>query len=504
MQHRRVGTYLMVQESAICIIIIHFHNLWSIPRMNRHMISLAVLILACPVFSAHGFSQSKSQGVGAATIQNLSVSLADLALKVRPSVVQVRTVGYGAIEGKAAGLVASQRGTGSGVILDSDGFIVTNAHVVNGAKSIEVILNETNLQSASNSAELLEKRSVAARLIGMDEEIDLAVIKIDRTGLPPLSLVDSDSLRQGQIVLAFGNPMALENSVSMGVISSTERAVEPDDAAVYIQTDAPINPGNSGGALVDAQGRLAGINTFILSQSGGSEGIGFAIPANVVKRVYAELRKEGHIHHGHIGIRALTITSSLAAGLQLPRDWGVIIEDVEPDGPADEAGLQPGDFVTAVDGKTVRDRRQFLIAIDRHAIGDVMQVNILRGSNKVETKVTVQERADDPNRFMEMVMENSNLVARLGILAIDMNKSLLKLIPELRGPALVLVAARVAGLQGSEAGLLPGDLIISLNGKAVSSVEALRELLGKIQSGSPAVLQIQRDDILKYIVLDLF
>jgi serine protease Do len=471
--------------------------------MNRHKLSLLILILAWPgFFSANGFCQSGNQAEGAVTIQSLSTSLADLALKVRPSVVQIRTVGYGNVEGQAAGLVASQQGTGSGVILDSDGFIVTNAHVVKGAKRIDVWLNETS-QQGDSSAELSQKRSAAAHLIGMDQDTDLAVIKVDRTGLLPLLLADSDSLRQGQIVLAIGNPMALENSVSMGVISSAERQLNPGDPAVYIQTDAPINPGNSGGPLVNAHGKLAGINAFIFSQSGGSEGIGFAIPANVVQRVYEELRKAGHIHHGHIGIRALPVTPSLAAGLQLPRDWGVIIEDVEPEGPSDQAGLRPGDFVTGVDGQTIRNLRQFLIAIDRHAVGDVMQVSILRGAGKVEAKVTVQERADDPNRYIDMVRENSSLVPRLGILAVDVNENVLKKISELRKPAGVLVAALVADLPGAEEGLQPGDLIISLNSKDVSNVEALRALLDNLQTGSPVVLQIQREDQLRFIVLDL-
>ncbi len=471
--------------------------------MNRHLLCYSVLIFACPgLFSAHGFCQSRNQAESGMTIQNLSVSLADLAQKVRPSVVQIRTIGYGTVEGQETGLVASQRGTGSGVILDSNGFIVTNAHVVKGAKYIEVWLNES-LPPGSSPVEPLQKRSAVAHLIGLDRDTDLAVIKIDRIGLAPLSFTDSDSLRQGQIVMAFGNPMALENSVSMGVISSAERQLQSDDPGVYIQTDAPINPGNSGGPLVDAQGRLAGINTFIFSQSGGSEGIGFAIPANVVKRIYAELRKEGHIHHGHIGIRPLAVTPSLAAGLQLPQDWGVILEDVEPGGPSDDAGLQPGDFVTVVDGKTIQDLHQLLIAIDQHAIGDVMQVSVLRGTDKVETKVIVQERSDDPNRFMDMVRENSNLVSRLGILAIDINEPLMKMLPELRKPANVLVAARVAGLPETEEGLAPGDLIISFNSKEVPSVEALRGFLRNLQPGSPVVLQIQREDQLRLIVLDL-
>ena len=469
---------------------------------SRILVLPALILIFLGFIPDAGFCQSRNQSDTAGTIQNLSVSLADLALKVRPSVVQIRTIGFETVKPGTSGFVASQRGTGSGVILDSDGFIVTNAHVVKGARHIEVWLNEALQQNGSLTA-LAQKKSAIARLIGMDQNTDLAVLKIDRTGLPSLSLADSDSLRQGQIVMAFGSPMALENSASIGVISSAERHLSSEDPDIYIQTDAPINPGNSGGALVDAQGRLAGINTFIFSQSGGSEGIGFAIPANVVKRIYTELRKEGHVHHGHIGIRVLSVTPSLAAGLQLPRDWGVIIEDVEPGGPSDHAGLHPGDYLLVADGKDIKDLHQLLMAIDRHAIGDILQINALRGQEKIEAKITVQEREDDPNRFQEMVSENANLIPGLGILALDVNENLLKILPELRKPAGVLVAALVTGSQESEDGLAPGDLIISLNGTSVFNIETLRKLLGELKVGSPVVLQIQREDQLKFVVLDL-
>jgi serine protease Do len=472
--------------------------------MNRHWLRLIVSALAWVwIFPAASFSQPTVQGESTVTLKNLSASIADIVKKVRPSVVQVRTIGYGTAEGQELGWVVARRGTGSGVILDAAGFIVTNAHVVKGASNIEVWLDETNQQSAGNDTGMMDRRSAPATLVGMDAEADLAVIKIDRTGLAALSLGDSDMLRQGQIVLAFGNPMALENSVTMGVISSTERQFKPEDPAVYIQTDAPINPGNSGGPLVDAQGRLIGINTFILSQSGGSEGMGFAIPANTVGRIYAELRKAGHTHHGRIGILALTVTPSLAAGLKLPRDWGVILEDVQPGGPADRAGLQPGDLVTAADGAAIRAVRQLLSAVDRHALGEGLKINVLRGTDKVEATVIVEERPDDPNRFLELVSEKTNLVSQLGILAIDMNEELSKLVTDLRKPAGVVVAARVAGLPGSEEGLVSGDLIISLNGESVPNVEGLRALLGKMQPGSPLVLQIQRDDHLQFVVVEM-
>jgi serine protease Do len=460
-----------------------------------------VFLLTLPV---DAFCQSGIQTGNALTLDNFSSSVAALAQKVRPSVVQIRTIGYGSGEEQEVGLVTAQRGTGSGVILDSAGFIITNAHVVKGARYIDVWLNEANLKIGSGAAGIADKRSATATLVGVDWEADLAVIKIDRTGLAPLTLADSDMLSQGQIVLAFGNPMGLENSVSMGVISSVERQLKLEDPAVYIQTDAPINPGNSGGALVDTQGRLVGINTLILSQSGGNEGIGFAIPSNVVKRIYAELSKAGHTHHGRIGILALTVTPSLAAGLDLPRDWGVILEDVEPEGSADRAGLKPGDLIMAADGVTMRDVHQFLGAIDRHTIGEVLKVSALRGTDKIEAAVTVEERPDDPNRFLEMVKEKANLVSRLGVLAIDMDEQSQKMASELRKPAKVVVAARIAGTQNSEDdGLAPGDLIISLNGKTVANLEDLRSILRDMKTGSPAVLQIQREDQLRFIALEL-
>ena len=464
----------------------------------------SVLLFACAGFiSTQGLCRTSNQTEDAVAIRDLSASLAELSVKIRPSLVQIRTIGYGSLEGSPDGSVAPQRGTGSGVILDSEGFIVTNAHVVKGARNIEVWLNESGSGPDGGTGEPMQKKSASAVLVGMDQDSDLAVIKVDRSGLKPLVFADSNALRQGQIVLAFGNPMALEDSVTMGVISSAERQLEPDDPGVYIQTDAPINPGNSGGPLVDAQGRLAGINTFILSHSGGSEGIGFAIPSNVVQRVYKELRKSGRIRHGHIGIVPLSVTPSLAAGLHLPRDWGVILEDVEPGGPSDTAGLQPGDFVLTVDGQTIANMHQLGRAIDRHVAGDVMQMAVLRGGNQVEAKITVEERPDELNSFLELVTDKSDLVARLGILAIDLNESLLKMTSELRKPAGVLVTAHVAGLSDSGELLQPGDLLISLNGKEVQSVESLRSILAEMPLGSPAVLQIQREDRLKFIVLDL-
>ncbi len=470
--------------------------------MNKFFFGLSLWLLGLLNFIPPcGFCQTGGAD-NSGTMQDLSRSFADLAQKIRASVVQIRTIGYGSVEGGEVGVVVSQFGTGSGIIFDSDGFIVTNAHVVKGARYIEVWLQE-HRQPDDPSSEISQKRSAAARLVGIDLNTDLAVLKIDRTGLPPISMADSDSLQQGQIVLAFGSPMALEDSVTMGVISSAERQLNLEDPAVYIQTDAPINPGNSGGPLVDVRGRLVGINTFIFSQSGGNEGIGFAIPANTVKRIYKELRSAGLVHHGYIGVRPLAVTPFLAAGLQLPRDWGVILEDVEPQGPSDEAGLMPGDLVVSIDGETITRLHQLLMIVDKHQIGDALKVTYLRGSEKSEAEVIVRAQPEDPNRYLETVNENADFVSGLGVLATDVNDDLLKSIPELRRPAGVLVTALVAGFAGLEEGLAPGDLIISLNGKPVFDVDSLRKLLGNQQAGNPIVLQIQRGNRLRFIVMDL-
>ncbi len=190
-----------------------------------------------------------------------------------------------------------------------------------------------------------EVKLLEAKLIGMDRDMDVAVIKIERTGLPHLQFGNSDAVRQGELVMAFGNPRGLEGSVSMGIVSSTARELHPDDFLAYIQTDAPINPGNSGGPLIDAQGRVVGINTFILSQSGGSEGLGLRSPATSSTPCTRSFARKGTCIAARIGISVQTITPPIAEGLGLARDWGVVVGDVSPEGPADKAGVKPGDVV---------------------------------------------------------------------------------------------------------------------------------------------------------------
>jgi len=246
-----------------------------------------------------------------------------LTSEVGKAVVAIYVTALGQVSAGPPGtapVLGRQRKGGSGVIVSPDGFIVTNNHVVDGARQVFVVLPEP--ASEENPATSLVRpvgRRLAAQIVGTDLETDLAVLKIEATDLPYLELDDSDDVRPGNMVFAFGSPLGLESSVTMGVVSAVGRQLEPDAPMAYIQTDAPINPGNSGGPLVSARGKVIGINTLIISQSGGSEGIGFASPSNIVDAVYRQIREFGRMRRGVIGINAQTITPQLARGLRLPR-----------------------------------------------------------------------------------------------------------------------------------------------------------------------------------------
>ena len=258
---------------------------------------------------------------------------------------------------KASSALGRERALGSGVIVDSDGYIVTNAHVVKGADRVRVALDSAdNRRIASRRfAESARGRILPARIIGVSKLIDLAVLKVEATGLPTLPIGRYNRVQKGEIVLAFGSPEGLQNSVAFGLVSSVLRQQNPDDQMVYIQTDAAINPGNSGGPLVDVEGNVVGIDTFIYSKSGGNEGLGFAIPGGIVRFAYEEIRKYGRVRRRAIGVDLQSLTPELAGGLGLSTDVGAIISDVEPGGPADRAGLKTGDVVVSLDGFPVNN-----------------------------------------------------------------------------------------------------------------------------------------------------
>jgi serine protease Do len=432
-------------------------------------------------------------------LSRFSQSLEALSERVRPAVVQILTTGYA----ETGGLLSRQRATGSGVILDPDGYVVTNAHVVQGARRIQVVL--AGLASGPPNAQSILKapgRVVGAVLVGIDRETDLAVLKVAEKNLPFLSLGDSKELRPGELVLAFGSPLGLENSVTMGVVSAVARQIHPEDRMIYIQTDASINPGSSGGPLVDGEGRLIGINTSILTQSGGNEGIGFAAPSNIVANVFEQVRKTGRVRRGEIGVYAQTITPALAAGLGLPQDWGVLLSDVLPGGPAARAGLRIGDVVLKLDGKVMENARQLEVNLYHRAVGGIVSMEVRRGAQTQTFLATVTERARDPERLADTVSPERNAVPRLGLLALDLEEVQAQLPGPLRAKAGVVVAAAATDGSSGADPLLPGDVIYSVNQEPVVSVQKLREVLARIKPSEPVVVQLERNGGLRFITFE--
>jgi serine protease Do len=426
-------------------------------------------------------------------------SIEALVRTVNPSVVQVFVSGLAPTAGVVtdpSDLVTTQRGSGSGVIVQSDGYIVTNAHVVRGASRIRV-----EIPTRPEGQSLLARRSrvAPARIIGVDEETDIAVLRVEERGLTALPFGDSDELRSGQLVLAFGSPLGLQNSVSLGIVSAVARQLEPESPMVYIQTDASINLGNSGGPLVDARGRLMGINTLILSGGTSTAGPGFAAPSNIVRTVFEQIRKTGRVRRGEIGVRAQTITPTLAAGLGLKRDQGTVLADVAPGSPADKAGLSVGDLVLTLDGKPMENGRQLHVNLYRREVGEIVRLEILRGDQPTTVTVSVAERADPLSAATLLTDPRENVVPRLGILAATLDPKLAAFLPLRSKAGVVVASASATALDSDNGGLMPGDVIHAVNGQWISDLPALRGAVDGAKPGAPLVLQIERRGALMYL-----
>jgi serine protease Do len=317
--------------------------------------------------------------------------------------------------------------------------------------------------------------------------------------LPALPFGDSDALRSGQLVLAFGSPLGLESSVSMGVVSAVARQLNPEDPMIYIQTDATINPGNSGGALVDTDGRLVGVNTLIYSQSGGSEGIGFAAPSNIVRNVFSQIRKYGRVRRGEIGVSTQTITPLMAEALGLTFDAGVIVADVAAGGPAGKAGLEPGDIVLSLDGKPMENGRQFRINVYTRGVGEQVALEVRRGTRTLAVRVPVAERENDTGQ-LEALIGSQQVIRDLGIIALDLTPTIAEMLPTLRREKGAVVARVTPQTPYSQQGRLqPGDVIYAVNGKFVSSVEELKSAMAGLKPSAAAVLLIERESTLMYL-----
>jgi serine protease Do len=439
-------------------------------------------------------------------LKQLSSSLEEVSQRCGRAVVQIFVRSYATPENpdQNGPLLTAESSSGSGILLTPDGFILTNSHVVKAAHSVKVQLNMRLKAEVPDRNQPLYNLPIDAKIVGIDRETDLAVIKIEGKNLPYLQFADSRQLKQGEIVLALGNPLGLDNSMSMGVVSATSRQIKPDDPMEYIQTDAPINPGNSGGPLLDTAGDVIGINTFILTQSGGSEGIGFAIPSNIARHVYEQLRTHGHVHRSQLGITGQTVTPVLAEGLTLPIDRGVIVSDVQSDGPASRAGVEKDDIITGLDGRPISSLHQLEARIFRVPPGTKLSVQLQRGEDKVDLPVTTQEQeGSELDTLADAVDPARNLVPQLGIVGLDLTKAVLELMPDLRRPAGVVIVARNASPPYSGALLQTGDVIYQVNHEVIGSVSQLKSALSKMKPGDSAVLLVEREGHLIYVPLQL-
>ena len=462
---------------------------------------LLLLVLAA---LASGSARAEGPTAGANVLRDLDTAASRLVDRMSPAVVQVLVSGYGTMDGSAragAAVVTRQHALGSGVIVDPDGYVLTNAHVIRGARRIVVVLSSAAAGGAARGG-TVKRRLFDATMVGTDRMTDLALLKIAATGLPVLPLESRSRVRQGGLVFAIGSPEGLASTVTMGVVSATERQAELESPMTFIQTDTPINPGNSGGALVDVEGHLVGINTFIFSESGGSQGLGFAIPAPTARFVYDSLRKFGRVRRVEVGVSAQAITPALAGGLGLTRDWGVLVADVSLEGPARLAGLRTGDIIDTVDGRPIDSLAALSESLYLHSVEAPVKLGVLRGDQRLVLEVRASEAKDPEETLADLANARDHMVRKLGILGLTVSTKLAGLV-RLRSGTGVIVAARMLDGTSIDAGLEVGDVIHEVNRTPVDSVEALRSALRPLKPGDPLVLLIERQETFHFLATEM-
>jgi serine protease Do len=460
--------------------------------------SCRTLLIALSLLGANGLRGQAAPQKSA--LAQLSGAIREVTDRVSPAVVEVIVNGYGASDdgGHVANQISRRQSSGSGVVVDSSGYIVTNAHVIQGAINVKVLA-----QPAAGSHKSLLAAPVDAKVLGIDRESDLALLKIDAQRLPVLPFGNSDKLRQGDLVLAIGSPLGLQNSVSMGVVSAAGRAISDENPILYIQTDASINPGNSGGALVDQDGSLVGINSFIATQSGGNEGIGFAIPSNVVRNVYEQLKQKGRVSRGSVRAFVQNVTPAMAKGLGLPVQRGVIVADVEPGGPAERAGLKRKDIILSLNGYQADTARRFDADINRRQGGEKIELQVQRADERIPIELVVEERSAPWDPLADMVSPEKNLIPRLGILCIEIDERVQKLLPDLRGLYGLIVAAKSPDGQAQFIDLQPGDVIHKINELPVAFLAVFQKMIDEFDRGDAVVLQIERDGRYRFVAFEI-
>jgi len=380
-----------------------------------------------------------------------------------------------------------EQSLGSGVILTADGYLLTNNHVVESASQIRV--------------SLADKRELKAKIVGADPRTDIAVLKVEEKNLPVLPIADSSQVKAGQFVLAVGNPFGLNQTVTMGIVSAIGRGnLSIVDYEDFIQTDAPINPGNSGGALVDIRGALIGINTAILSRSGGNQGIGFAVPINMARDVMERLIKDGRVIRGWLGVVIQPVTPAIARAMGLDKPRGALIGDVTPGSPAEKAGLRRGDIVLAFNGQAIEETRELSLKVAMQAPGSSARLSVHRDGRVIEVSVVLGEQPAEGGAPLSGREAEAEL-ALAGVTVTELTPQVrrqLELPPSVAG---VAVSAVRPGTPAAEAGLRRGDVIQEVNRRAVASVPEFERAIR--QAGrEPVLLLIHREGNTLFLVVE--
>src|SRR6185436_9872491 len=375
------------------------------------------------------------------------------------------------------------RGLGTGFVINADGYVVTNNHVVDGATEIRV--------KFSDGRELLGK------VVGRDDKTDLALVKVEATGLPVIPMGDSSKLEVGEPVMAIGNPFGLEQTVTTGIVSATGRSIGAGPYDDFIQTDASINPGNSGGPLVNARGEVIGVNTMIASESGGSVGIGFAIPTNLVKPVVTQLAQNGRVVRGWLGVAIQPVTKDLATSFGLPGTAGALVGSVSDNSPASRAGLKSGDVITRYDGKAIERWSDLPRAVAETTLSREVPVEVMRDGKKVTLTAKIAKLEEQDQRA-EAATEKA--ATKLGLAGRSLTPELARQlgISETRG---VLVAQVEEGGRAQSAGITTGDVIVEVDRQPVTGVEGLEQALKRHAPNTPVLLLVRREGQAIYVTV---